>query len=64
MKEVRVCVKVPEDLNKLLERFQAHFWAETGEKLTKPKVFLQALEAYIAAAYSLSKDETLKEDGK
>lgn len=59
MKVIRVNLKVPEDLNKLLERFQAHFWAETGEKKTKEEVFLHALEAYIAAAYSLSKDETL-----
>lgn len=57
MKKVQVLVHVPEDMNRLLERFQAHYWAETGDKKTKPEIFLMALEAYIAAAYELSKDK-------
>ncbi len=60
MKSKYLQIKIEYDVNKMLEKFQAQYWAETGERITKEKVVNLALPVYIDAVYKLSKNS----DGK
>lgn len=62
MKSKFLQIKVEHDIGKMLEKFQAQYWAETGERITKEQVINLALPVYINAVYKLSNEK--ESDGK
>lgn len=46
----QVLVHLPSHLNTLLEKIQAQYWAQTGNKLTKADVLIKSLETFISVS--------------
>jgi hypothetical protein len=54
-KTKQVLVHLPPHLNTLLEKIQAQYWGQTGNKLTKADVLIKSLEAFITISINQEK---------